>query len=284
MYKLKKRPLKQEKPPSLYNILENYTDHDPPGNVMVCATTEQENLPMHAKVLSESYDIPLDQMTQLLNEGGVYTYPQTGLLVTRGVFVCKLEPSGQVPKQTWVLDVEQYAEAEQVRTGSGVTMQEAAEKVFYRGLPEELQERLKQKNLGLDYTKIDRSIARGGDIKYIDFRKDWSPHFKRNCVMPDGKLVETSGLQDFAELHEITTTEAKGLLDHGGTVELKDGGALACQIINGQPTVARFNARQYEKAKGLAESQESHIMDALSEVALNDPVLMRALKRVEGGG
>ena len=284
MYKLKKRPLKQEKPPSLYNILENYTDHDPPGNVMVCATTEQENLPMHAKVLAESYDIPLDQMTQLLIEGGVYTYPQTGLLVTRGVFVCKVDPSGQLPKQTWVLDVEQYAEAEQVRTRSGVTMQEAAEQVFYRGLPEELQERLKQKNLGLDYAQIDRSIARGGDIKYTDFRKDWSPHFKRNCVMPDGKLVETSGLQDFADLHEITTKEAKGLLDHGGTVELQDGGALACQIINGQPTVARFNSRQYEKAKGIAESKGSHIMDALSEVALNDPVLMRALKRVEGGG
>ena len=284
MYKLKKRPLKQEKPPSLYNILENYTDHDPPGNVMVCATTEQENLPMHAKVLAESYDIPLEAMTQLLNEGGVYTYPQTGLLVTRGVFVCKMDASSPMPKQTWVLDVEQYAETEQVRARSGVTMQAAAEKVFYRGLPQELQERLKQKNLGLDYTKIDPSIARGGDITYIDFRKDWSPHFKRNCVMPDGKLVETSGLQDFADLHGVTTAEAKGLLDHGGTVELKDGGVLACQIINEQPTVARFNARQYEKAKGIADTKAIHVMDALSEVALNDPVLMRALKRVEGGG
>ena len=284
MYKLKKRPLKQEKPPSLYNILENYTDHDPPGNVMVCATTEQENLPMHAKVLAESYDIPLEAMTQFLNEGGVYTYPQTGLLVTRGVFVCKMESSDQFPKQTWVLDVEQYAEAEQVRTHSGVTMQAAAEKVFYRGLPQELQERLKQKNLGLDYAKIDPSIARGGDIKYVDFRKDWSPHFKRNCVMPDGKLVETSGLQDFAELHGISQDEAKGLLDHGGTVELKDGGVLACQILNEQPTVARFNSRQYEKAKGIVDTNAIHVMDALSEVALNDPVLMRALKRVEGGG
>ena len=283
MYKLKKRPLKQEKPPSLYNILENYTDHDPPGNVMVCATTEPENLSIHAKVLSESYDIPLEAMAQLLEKGGVYTYPQTGLLVTRGVFVCKIDQTGHDPKHTWVLDVEQYAEAEHVRTSRGVTMPRAAEQVFYRGLPQELQDRLKQKNLGLDYSKIDPSISRGGDITYIDFRKDWSPHFKRHCVMPDGKLVETSGLQDFAALHEITQQEAKGLLDHGGTVELKDQGVLACQVINGQPTVARFNARQFAKAKELVETKDLHIMDALSEIALNDPILMRALRRTEAG-
>jgi hypothetical protein len=283
MYKVKKRPIKKEKPPALYNILENYTDHDPPGNVMVCGMTESENLPMHAKVLSESYDIPLDSMTHILTEGGVYLYPQTGLLVTRGVFMCKVDLSGQLPKHTWQLDVEQYAEAEQFRISKGVTIEEAVEWVFYRGLAQELQDRLKQKNLGLDYSKIDPSIARGGDIKYIDFRKDWSPHFKRKCVMPDGKLVETSGLEDFAEFHGITHQEAKGLLDHGGTVELNDQGVLACQVINGQPTVARFNARQYAKAKEVVEAKEIHIMDALSEVALNDPVLMGALRREESG-
>ncbi len=283
MYKVKKRPLKKEKPPALYNILENYTDHDPPGNVMVCGMTESEDLPMHAKVLSEIYDIPLDAMTTLLKDGGVYVYPQTGLLVTRGAFMCKVDPSGQRPKHTWELDVEQYAEAEHLRISHGMTIEEAVERVFYRGLAQELQDRLKQKNLGLDYSKIDPSIARGGDINYIDFRKDWSPHFKRKCVMPDGKLVETSGLEDFAEFHGLTHQEAKGLLDHGGTVDLKDQGVLACQVINGQPTVARFNARQYAKAKEVAEEKLVHIMDALSEVALNDPVLMRALRREESG-
>ena len=281
MYKVKKRHLKKEKPPALYNILENYTDHDPPGNVMVCGMTESENLPMHAKVLSEIYDIPYDAMTTLLMDGGVYLYPQTGLLVIRGAFMCKLDPSGKFPKHTWQLDVEQYAEAEQFRLSQGVTIEEAVERVFYRGLAQELRDRLEQKNLGLDYSKIDPSIARGGDIKYIDFRKDWSPHFKRKCVMPDGKLIETSGLEDFAEFHGLTTQEAKGLLDHGGTVELKDQGVLACQVINEQPTVARFNARQYAKAKGVVEEKGIHIMDALSEVALNDPVLMRALRREE---
>lgn len=69
--------------------------------------------------------------------------------------------------------------------------------------------------------------------------------------MPDGQLIETSGLDDFAELHNITVAEARNLLDHGGTLELKDRGVLACQIINGQPSVARFNARQFTKAKGL---------------------------------
>ena len=281
MYKVKRRPFRQEKPPVLYNLLENYTDHDPPGNVMVCAMTESENLPMHAKVLTESYEIPLDRMTQMLRDGGMYLYPQTGLIVTRGVFMCKVDPAGQVPKQTWVLDVEQYAEAEQLRKSYAMTIEEAVERVFYRGLPQELQDRLQQKNLGLDYSKLDRSIARGGDIKYIDFRKDWSPHFKRKCVMPNGQLVETSGLEDFARLHGITHRDAKGLLDHGGTVNLADGGVLACQIINGQATVARFNAHQYTQAQRIAQEKGIHKMDALSEVALNDPVLMRALRRAE---
>ncbi|MER3424539.1 MAG: hypothetical protein C4293_16300, partial [Nitrospiraceae bacterium] len=73
----------------------------------------------------------------------------------------------------------------------------AAASVFYRTLPSELQARLKEKNLGLDYSKLDRAIARAGDIKYIDFRKDWSPHFKRLCIMPDGQLVETGGIGEF---------------------------------------------------------------------------------------
>ena len=101
--------------------------------------------------------------------------------------------------------------------------------------------------------------------------------------MPDGKLVETSGLEDFAEFHGITHQEAKGLLDHGGTVDLPYKGVLACQVINEQPTVARFNARQYAKAKEVVDEKGIHIMDALSEVALNDPVLMRALRREESG-
>ena len=281
MYKVKKRPLKKEKPPVLYNILENYTDYDPPGNVMVCGMTEPENLAMHAQVLSESYDIPLEAMKDLLQEGGVFLYPHEGPLVTKGAFVCRVDPTGKAPKQTWVMDLEQYASAERLRQSYGVTLEEAMERVFYRGLPQELQDRLRQKNLGLDSTKVDPAIASGGDITYIDFRKDWSPHFKRKCVMPDGRLIETSGLHDFAELHGISVDETRRLLDHGGTLELKDGGTLACQIINGQPSVARFNARQYSKAKALAKEKELHVLDALSEVAYQDPVLMRALRRAE---
>lgn len=281
MYKVKKRPLKKDKPPVLYNILENYTDYDPPGNVMVCAMTEPEDLAMHARVLSESYEIPRETMASLLQDGGSYLYPNEGALVTKGAFVCRIDPTGQAPKQTWILDLEQYASAEHIRQGYGLTLEEAMERVFYRGLPSELQDRLRQKNLGLDYSKVDPAIARGGDIQYIDFRKDWSPHFKRKCVMPDGSLIETSGLHDFAELHEISVNEARILLDHGGIVELKSGGALACQIINGQPSVARFNARQFSRAKALTADKNLHILDALSEVAYQDPVLMRALRRAE---
>lgn len=280
MFKIKKRPLKPAKEPQLYNVLENYTDFDPPGNVMVCAMAGEENIEHHAKVLGESYEIPYDDVLRLLTEGGLYAYPETGGVVTRGMFVCRIGPTGQEPKQTWVLDLEQTAQAEQLARFSDISLAEAVERVFYRGLSEELQERLTQKNLGLDYGKLERSVARGGDIRYIDFRKDWSPYFKRKCSMPDGSMVETGGIGEFAELHGITVAQAQTLMEQGGTLDLEDG-VLACQVINNQPTVARFNAKQYAKAKELMESKGLHVMDALSEMALNDPVLMRALRRAE---
>ena len=278
MFKIKKRPLKPAKEPQLYNVLENYTDFDPPGNVMVCAMAGEENIEHHAKVLGESYEIPHEDMLRLLTDGGLYTYPEAGGVVTRGMFVCRIDPTG--PKQTWVLDLEQTAQAEQLARFSSIPLTEAVERVFYRGLSEELQERLTQKNLGLDYGKLERSVARGGDIRYIDFRKDWSPYFKRKCSMPDGSMVETGGIGEFAELHGITVAQAQTLMEQGGTLDLEDG-VLACQVINNQPTVARFNAKQYAKAKELMETKDLHVMDALSEMALNDPVLMRALRRVE---
>lgn len=278
MFKIKKRPLKPAKEPQLYNVLENYTDFDPPGNVMVCAMAGEENIEHHAKVLGESYEIPPDDVHRLLTDGGLYTYPEAGGVVTRGMFVCRIDPAG--PKQTWILDLEQTAQAEQLAKFSDISLAEAVERVFYRGLPGELQERLTQKNLGLDYSKLERSVARGGDIRYIDFRKDWSPYFKRKCSMPDGSMVETGGIGEFAELHGISVAQAQTLMEQGGTLELEDG-VLACQVINNQPTVARFNAKQYAKAKELMESQGLHVMDALSEMALNDPVLMRALRRAE---
>ena len=280
MFKLKKRPIKQEKPPELYNILENYTDFDPPGNVMVCAMAGPENVEYHAKVLGESYDIPQEDLQGVLQDGGLYVYPQTGSLVTRGLFVCKVDATGEKPKQTWVLDLTQYTEAEQLARSYGLSLADAAERIFLRDLPEELKERLSQKNLGIDYSKLDRSVARGGDISYIDYRKDWSPHFKRKCTMPDGSMVETGGIEEFASLHEITVPQAHHLLQEGGILEIKDG-VLACQIINNQPTVARFNKRQYAKAQKIAESQKLHIMDGLSEMALKEPALVRALRRGE---
>lgn len=279
VFKIKKRPLKPTKEPELYNLLENYTDFDPPGNVMVCAMTGEERIEHHARVLGESYEIPIEDVQRLLAEGGIYAYPQTAGVVTRGLFVCKVDPMGHAPKQTWTLDLEQTAEAEQLARFSRISLAEAAERVFYRGLPEELRARLTQKNLGLDEGTLARSAAKG-DITYIDFRKDWSPYFKRKCSMPDGSMVETGGIQEFAELHGITVAQAQTLMDQGGTLELEDG-VLACQVINNQPTIARFNGKQYAKAKELMETRGLHVMDALSEMALSDPLLMRALQRAE---
>lgn len=279
MFKIKKKAEKL-KPPVLYNIIEDYSEFDAPGNVTACAMTFPEELSVHAKILSESYDVPLDVMTRLLTEGGVYVYPQEGGVLTRGLFACVVDRTGEQPKQTFTLDVMQFSEAEQLARSRSLSLEAAAGDVFYRTLPEELKHKLQQKNLGLDYRTLDRAVAKGGDIKYIDFRKDWSPHFKRLCIMPDGRMVETGGLQEFASLHGITMAQAKTLVEQGGTLEV-GGEVLACQIVNGQPAVARFSSKNYAKAKSLVTEKGLHIMDALSEVAYNDPAMMRGLVRKE---
>jgi hypothetical protein len=279
MFKIKKKTHKP-KPTVLYNIIEDYSEFDAPGNVTACAMTLPEDLAAHARVLSESYEVPLGTMTGLLAQGGVYVYPQESGILTRGLFACRIDPTGADPKQTWTLDLMQFAEAEQLARARGLPLEETAAVVFHRTLPEELKTKLDQKNLGIDYRTLDRAVAKGGDIKYIDFRKDWSPHFKRLCIMPDGRLVETGGLDEFAQLHGITTAQAKTLVEQGGTLEV-NGEVLACQIVNGQPAVARFSAKNYTKAKELAASKGLHLMDALSEVAYNDPAMMRGLVRKE---
>ncbi|MDR4464427.1 MAG: hypothetical protein MRJ66_09205 [Nitrospira sp.] len=279
MFKIKKK-VEKPKRTVLYNIVEDYSEFDAPGNVTVCAMTEPEDLAAHAKILSESYDVPLETMMKLLTEGGTYVYPEVGGLLTRGLFACWIDPSSQAPKQTWTLDLMQFAEAEQLVRTNVVPLLEAAREIFSKTLPDELKTKLEQKNLGLDYRTVDRAVAKGGDIKYIDFRKDWSPHFKRLCIMPDGRLVETGGLQEFSELHGITITQAKILIEQGGTLDV-NGELLACQIVNGQPAVARFSAQNSAKAKELVASKGIHLMDALSEVGYADPAMMRGLARKE---
>ncbi|MFO0780188.1 MAG: hypothetical protein U0223_21580, partial [Nitrospira sp.] len=161
MFKIKK---KVEKPKRmvLYNIVEDYSEFDAPGNVTVCAMTEQEDLQAHTKILSESYDVPLDAMTALLTTGGTYVYPQNGGILTRGLFACRIDSGEQGPKQTWTLDLMQFAEAEHVARSRALSLVEAAWEVFRIALPSELQAKLQQKNLGLDYRTLDRAVAKGG--------------------------------------------------------------------------------------------------------------------------
>jgi hypothetical protein len=77
--------------------------------------------------------------------------------------------------------------------------------------------------------------------------------------------------------------QAKTLIEQGGTLEVGEE-VLACQIVNGQPAVARFSAKNYLRAKELAASKKVHLMDALSEVAYADPAMMRGLVRRELAG
>lgn len=277
MFKIKKKADKPKRT-VLYNIIEDYSEFDAPGNVTVCAMTEQEDLSAHAKILSESYDVPLETMITLLTTGGTYVYPHSGGILTRGLFACRIDSAREGMKYTWILELMQFAEAEHIARSRGLPLVEAAWEVFGKALPGELQAKLQQKNLGLDYRTLDRAVAKGGDIKYIDFRKDWSPHFKRLCIMPDGRLVETGGVQEFAQLHGITIAQAQVLIEQGGTLEI-NGEVLACQIVNGQPAVARFSAKNYAKAKDLVASKGLHLMDALSEIGYADPAMMRGLAR-----
>jgi hypothetical protein len=48
--------------------------------------------------------------------------------------------------------------------------------------------------------------------------------------------------------------------------------------------VARFSVKNSLKAKELAVTKGLHMMDALSEVAYSDPVMMRSLARKELNG
>jgi len=154
MFKVKKKAGKA-KPVILYNIIEDYSEFDAPGNVTACAMTYKEDLPAHAKVLAESYDIPLGTMTTLLTEGGIYVYPHVGGVLTRGLFACRIDPTGEAPKQTWTLDLMQFAEAEQLAHARGMKLDEVAALVFHSTLPEELRTKLEQKNLGIDYRTLD---------------------------------------------------------------------------------------------------------------------------------
>jgi hypothetical protein len=253
MFKIKKK-ITAPKPPILYNVIEDYSEFETPGNVTACTMTLQEDLAAHAKVLSESYEVPLETMTQLLIEGGVYVYPQVGGILTQGLFACRIDPTGALPKQTWTLDLMQFAEAEQLARARGIPLDEVAALVFHRTLPEELKTKLDQKNLGIDYRTLDRAVAKGGDIKYIDFRKDWSQHFRRLCIMPDGRLVETGGVEEFAQLHGITSAQAKTLVEQGGHArsERRDPGLSDCERSAGSGAVQR---EELHEGKGIGGNQ-----------------------------
>jgi len=125
MFKIKKK-IEKPKAPVLYNIIEDYSEFDAPGNVTVCAMTEKEDLPGHAKVLGESYDVPLERMSTLLTGGGVYVYPQVGGLLTRGLFACSIDSTGGSAKQTFVLELMQFAETEQLAMARSLPLIEAA--------------------------------------------------------------------------------------------------------------------------------------------------------------
>ena len=118
------------------------------------------------------------------------TYIRRWGLLSRGLFACRIDPTGASPKQTWVLDLMQFAEAEQWSQGAGVSLPDAAGEIFYRTLPE-VKTKLAQKNLGLDYRTLDRAVAKG-DIRVHRFPEDWVADFNGCTSCPTERLVEDS--------------------------------------------------------------------------------------------
>lgn len=254
MFKIKKK-IEKPKPPVLYNVIEDYSEFDAPGNVTVCAMTLRK-IRRHMPRFCPKLRCAAGQDGEAARRRRRLCLPAGGRLAHSGPLRL---PRGSLRRRTQTdldLGSDAIAEAEQWARARTCPLLEAAAEVFHRTLPEELKTKLTQKNLGLDYRTLDRAVAKGGDIKYIDFRKDWSPHFKRLCIMPDGRLVETGGLEEFAQLHQITVPQAKKLVEEGGTMDLAGGEVLACQIVNGQPAVARFSAkimprrRSWQRARG----------------------------------
>ena len=132
----------------------------------------------------------------------------------------------------------QFAEAEQLSQARGIPLDEVAAMVFHRTLPVELTTKLDRKNLGIDYCTLDRAVAKGGDIKYIDFRKDCSPHFKRLCIMPDGRLVETGGVRA-TPWHYLSAGQDAGRAGRYAGSERRDPGLSDCERSAGCGAVQR---------------------------------------------
>ena len=166
------------------------------------------------KGLSESYDVPLETMTTCYPKGGPMSIRRSGGSSREGLFACLIDPA-VAPKTNLGFWTSCNLRRRATRSHSCMPFPEAAVHGVHSTLPDELKKKLQQKNLGLDYRTLDSAVAKGGDIKYIDFRKDWSPHFKRLCIMPDGRLVETGGLDEFAQLHGITAGQARGWSSRG---------------------------------------------------------------------
>ena len=158
MFKIKKK-FEKQKPTVLYNVIEDYSDFDAPGNVTACATTFPEDLAVHAKVLSESYEVPLETMKKLLTEGGVYVYPQVGGVLMRGLFACRIDPTGEGSQANVDLEIPHalFSEAAQLagQQARGIPLDEVAAMVFSQDIAGGVEVKTRtEKSWELDYRSI----------------------------------------------------------------------------------------------------------------------------------
>ena len=139
--------------------------------------------------------------------------------------------------------------------------------VFHRTLPDELKAKLEQKNLGLDYRPW-IGPSRKAATSSTSISAKTGRRISSGCA--SCRMVgwlKPEGWKNSLSSIGITTAQAKTLVEQGGTLEV-NGEVLACQIVNGQPAVARFSAKNYTKAKELVASKGLHLDGCLERSRL----------------
>lgn len=213
-------------------------------------------------------------MTTLLRGG--YGYPQAGGLLTRGLFACVIDRSGASPKQTFVLDLVQFAEAEQLSRARGGDVGGSCD----AGVPEHSPERFARE------VEIEEPGA-GLIGRWIMPSSRERHHVHR---LPQGLVAPFQAALHHAGRSACGNRRPTGVRrvgrDHDGAGQDADRGERprserrSAGLSNRERSaVARFGAANYAKAKRLAKEKSLHLMDALSEVGFGDPTMMRRLAR-----
>ena len=182
--------------------------------------------------------------------------PQVGGLLTRGLFACRIDPTGASPKA----DVGAGSHA--VRGGGtgararGV-LAGCSRRNLHRTLPEELKTKLAQKNLGLDYRTLDRAVAKGR-YQVHRFPERLVAPFQNGCAScPTGAWWKPADWRSSRSCIRLRCRRRKARRRRG-TMDVAGGEVLACQIVNSQRRSRGSARRTTAKPRSWWAPRDSH--------------------------